>query len=362
MKKINKIIFVLPSLVAGGAERVMSFIAQNIDSKKFKVTLLIIGFEKDSAYQINGIDVIYLNKSRVLYSIFPLLKFLVINKPKIVISAIGHLNTVMAYLSIFFPKIKFVSREVNILSILASYQLKKVRFSSFFNFFSKRRFYFFDKIICQSNDMLRDIKENNNIPEKKLRVINNPVTDDFKLKSENEKKRDVVQFITVARLKRQKGHERIIYALSKINFPYQYTIVGDGPEQDNLFKLIKTLGIKDKIIHIPYTNDVSKYLSKSDLFLQGAFIEGFPNCLLESCAVGTPIVAFKAPGGIDEIILDGVNGFISEDEEEFVNNILKSIKNHKWDIKEVSNSVIRKFNKEKIIQQYEELFLNILKE
>jgi glycosyltransferase involved in cell wall biosynthesis len=354
-----EILFVIPSLVAGGAERVMSFIAQNIDSTKFNVTLIVIGFKKDSAYKINGIDVIYLNKSRVLYSIFPLLKFLVINRPKIVISAIGHLNTVMAYLSIFFSKTMFVAREVNILSVLKSYQLKKT--SSFFSFFSKRRFYFFDKIICQSNDMLMDLKENNNIPEKKLVVINNPITDGFEFSERKISSKNLLSFITVARLKKQKGHERIIKTLSKLKFPFKYIIIGDGPEYNNLFALIKKLGLEKQVEHIPYTNKVAEYLAKSDVFLQGSYIEGFPNSVIESCAVGTPVVAFNAPGGINEIIEDGINGYVVNNEEEFIDKLYQINKEYPFNRRLVSDAVFKKYSKDFIIKKYEDAFINLIK-
>ena len=62
----KSIVFVLPSLAAGGAERVMSFIAQNINKQKYDVTLIVFGFEKDKAFEVANIKIIYLNKPRVL--------------------------------------------------------------------------------------------------------------------------------------------------------------------------------------------------------------------------------------------------------------------------------------------------------
>lgn len=356
MKTRKKIIFVIPSLTAGGAERVMSFVATNISKTHFEVSLWVSGFEKNTAYKIEGISVRYFNKSRVLHAIPAFFTSLKKAKPDVVISSISHLNITMGLLSIFNPKTKFIGREANVLSILKKYSTSK-RFYDFklLNFSYK----FLDIILCQSSDMYNDMKFNYKIPESKLRIINNPITDNFELKLEKEGEKEVVQFITVARLKKQKGHERILKSLSKLTFPFQYTIVGDGPEKDNLFNLINELGLQDKIKHVPFTNEVSKFLSKSDFFLQGSHVEGFPNCLIESCSVGTPIIAFRAPGGLNEIIEDGINGFIADNEKEFVENIIESTKNHKWDVKIISDSVNIKFNKEKIIQKYEELFLEL---
>jgi glycosyltransferase involved in cell wall biosynthesis len=93
------------------------------------------------------------------------------------------------------------------------------------------------------------------------------------------------------------------------------------------------------------------------MFLQGSYVEGFPNALLESCVVGTPVIAFNAPGGTKEIVENGINGFLVYDEGEFIEK-LKG--NRVWSPKEIRESVYRKFNKDKILMQYEQLFFDIL--
>lgn len=351
----KKIVFVLPDLTAGGAERVMSFVAKNISKEHFKVFLWVAGFSKNTAYNVDGIDVTYFNKSRVLKAIPDFYSSLKKTKPNIVISSMSHVNIIMGFLSVFYPKTKFIGRESIVLSVKKEFRIKKKFYLG--SRLTKLAYGFLDIILCQSEDMYNDMKLNYNIPSEKLRIINNPITDAFKLKAINSKqKTDIVQFITVASLKKQKGHERIIHAVSKMKMPFNYTIIGDGPERDHLFNLINKLGIMDKVNHIPHTNDVSKYLANSDLFLQGSYVEGFPNCLIESCSVGTPIIAFRAPGGLNEIVNEPINGFIVDSEEEFIEKIIKAATMTKWNPKTISDSVIRKFNKEKIIGQYEQLF------
>ncbi|MEQ9580645.1 MAG: glycosyltransferase, partial [Arenibacter sp.] len=120
-------------------------------------------------------------------------------------------------------------------------------------------------------------------------------------------------------------------------------------------------GILDKIKHIPFTKDVSKYLQESDVFLQGSYVEGFPNALLESCAVGTPVIAFKAPGGIDEIIEEDVNGYIAKDEADFLIK-LNLIGEKHWDPAVVRDSVYKKYSKDIIIKKYQDLFIDLNKD
>jgi len=55
----------LPNLLAGGAERVVSFVAQQLNPELFNTTLVIVGHEKDAAYDVSGIDIVYLEESRI---------------------------------------------------------------------------------------------------------------------------------------------------------------------------------------------------------------------------------------------------------------------------------------------------------
>lgn len=355
-KKIN-ITFILPSLAAGGAERVMSFVAQNIDKSKFNTTLLVTDFEKNAVYKIDNVNTIFLNKNRVLKAIPALFKYIIKQKPDIVISAIGHLNTVMAYISVFAPKTKFISREVNILSVLENYSTKSNPIGSYI---SKRRFNYFDKIVCQSLDMKADLLSNYNVNENKLVVVNNPITDNFYYNESARSKSNTIRFITVARLKKQKGHERIIQALKKIDFPFHYTIIGDGPERDTIFNLVKEANLTDNITHVKSTTEVYKYLNENDVYLQAAYIEGFPNAVIESSAVGTPILAFNAPGGINEIIEEGTNGFIVDNENDFINRLNEINKNYPFKPEKVSDCVMKKYSKEIIIKKYEDVFLSLM--
>jgi hypothetical protein len=69
--KIN-ITFALPNLLPGGAERVMSFLAEKVDPNKFNSTLLVIGYSKDASYDINNINVIFFEKPKVSKGSFAL--------------------------------------------------------------------------------------------------------------------------------------------------------------------------------------------------------------------------------------------------------------------------------------------------
>ncbi|WP_031443331.1 glycosyltransferase [Arenibacter algicola] len=356
LNNIIKTTIILPSLRAGGAERVMSFVADNLDRDKFDVTLLVIGSSLDQSYSIRNISLVFLNKKRVLTSIPKLIQYLFQHNPQIVLSSIGHLNLVMGLISFLSPKTTFIGRHTNMDNIDGGLK------NSVLKYITKIGLGKLDYIICQSTDMLQKCKDQYKIKAEKLKIINNPITDNFTLSKSkiNLKAKGSISFITVGRLVKVKGHVRILEVLADLNLPFNYTIIGVGPEKSAIIDKVTSLNISNRVEFIDYTDEVAKYLADSDIFLQGSFTEGFPNALLESCAVGTPVIAYDAPGGTKEIIENGVNGFIVQNEREFLNKI-NYLVSSPLDPQTINKSVFKKFSKEEILLKYEQLFLNIIK-
>lgn len=353
-KSTKKVVFILPSLVPGGAERVISFVSQNIDKEKFSSTLLVAGSEKDTSYDVSNVTVKYLNKSRVLMAIPSFVLFLLKHKPDIVVSSISHTNAAMAIISPLFRKTKFIGREATVLSKRKK-ESKKRRFypSSIISSSFKK----LDMLICQSKDMAQDMVANYKVPENRVCVINNPISNLPQIKQKVANTKREKKFITVGRLTQVKGHIRILEMLSQLDFPFTYTIIGNGQLKESIFKKAEELSLTDRIKHIPFTKEVNKYLAENDMFLQGSYVEGFPNALLESCVVGTPVIAFDAPGGTKEIVENEVNGFLVSNEEDYLERLKDS---RAWEPKKIRESVYKKFNKEKIIKDYEDLFFKVL--
>lgn len=356
MKSKKKILFILPTLCAGGAERVISFIANELNSDIFDVKLIVIGFQKDVVYDVESLNVQYLNKSRLLTSVTTLFGVIIKENPSIVVSSIGHVNIMMGFFSLFFRKTKFIGREASVVSKMNEFSKLNSKLNlTLMNFFYPR----LAAIICQSEDMRQDFINSLRINPNKLVLIHNPITS-YSRKVRKIELGGKLHFITIGRLSIEKGYFRILEALSKVNaFDFKYTIVGSGPLEFDIKEKVKYYGLKTKINFISYTSEVHEELLNNNFFIQGSFVEGFPNALLESCSVGTPVIAFNVPGGTKEIVVNGLNGFLVENEEEFIsvlNNIelLKTI-----DVSLVSESVIKKFNSKAIVKQYEMLFSDI---
>jgi glycosyltransferase involved in cell wall biosynthesis len=356
MQSKKKIVFILPSLKAGGSERVVSFIAKQLNTDIFDIKLIVIGFEKDTVYDVGSLNIQYLNKTRLLAAITSLFVIIQKENPAIVVSSIGHITITMGLFSLFFRKIKFIGREASVQSKMNEFS--KVN-SNIFNVLTRIFYPRLSIIICQSEDTRQDLIKKLGINHSELVVIHNPITNSETIKR-NSHSNEKIHFVTVGRLSEEKGYLRILKGLSNIlNYDFHYTIIGSGPQLESIKEHSVKYNLTEKINIIQHTFKVLEEVARKDFFIQGSYVEGFPNALLESCSVGTPVIAFNAPGGTKEIVLNATNGFLVEDEREFtsiLNDIdtLKSISRNT-----VITSVSEKFNAAKIVKQYEALFIRI---
>merc|ERR1711998_646436 len=69
--------------------------------------------------------------------------------------------------------------------------------------------------------------------------------------------------------------------------------VGEGNFKNRLLKKVKNLNIDDKIIFLGKILKPYDLIAGSDYFILPSRYEGLPNCVLESLALGTPVIAFS---------------------------------------------------------------------
>ncbi len=101
--------------------------------------------------------------------------------------------------------------------------------------------------------------------------------------------------------------------------------------------------------------------ASANFLIQGSYVEGFPNVVLEALSFGVPCVVFDAPGGHREMIIENKNGCIIKNEDEGSLIMEKTIHHH-WDSLSIQKDAFVRFGAEKIIKQYETMFLKIQKQ
>jgi glycosyltransferase involved in cell wall biosynthesis len=358
MKKIS-VIFILPDLETGGAERIVTTIANHLSRDRFEPKILLL--RKQGGY-LNlvkeDVEIIDLNTERIRHSLKPILAEIYRRKPDIVFSGFGEVN---AYLSLFiklFPRTKFIARETNV--VTEHVTRKEIKF--FYNFYNN-----YDKIIAQSDDMLKDLTKNFRIKSSKIIKINNPVDFDFideKLTISSKPecfKYNYKNVVAIGNLSSRKGFDNLLKVFSRLkNENILLHILGDGKDKDILHQMKDFLGLKHVFFHGRQDNPY-QFLKYADLFILSSRYEGFPNVLLEAGACGTYSLANNCPGGINEIIQHNINGEIADidNHEDFSQKIMQVL-HQSYDKDSIKNCIKSRFSKDIILDKYEKLLLDLV--
>ncbi|MFN3793374.1 MAG: glycosyltransferase [Chitinophagaceae bacterium] len=351
-----KIVFLLPNISGGGAEKVVTTLINSLDRNKFSTTLVLLTNSNRPEYDVAADNIIRLKKKRILYTFLSLRRLMINLSPDIVFTTITYVNCFygLIHFSLFPNKVKWICRESTIPSIIEASLFIKFIYKALI-FFSYRQA---NRIICQSKDMEEDLLKIHNF--KNIHSISNPV-----LFSSNDVKkyepRQGLCFLTIAMLRQEKGIERVLdaLALSKRD-DYTYIIVGDGPQQTYLRSYATRLGILDKVSFKGYSAQPWDFISSysSVVFLQGSYYEGFPNVLLEACSRGIPVIAYDCPGGTREIIRNSFNGFIVKTRSEYSSK-LKNCHLYNFDSNAIRQDINSRFSLNEIVKKYEQIFTQL---
>ena len=353
-----KLLIITPSLQCGGSEKFVSLLCNHINTQQFLVCLVVVNNSRPF-YQITNpaIDMIDLKKNRVLFSL-PAIKNAVKQfKPDIIFSTANHLNL---YLAVFknqiSNKIKFVAREASIVSINS----QQAKMPGLYNWLIKKFYNRFDRIICQSVYMQQDLVSQYKMAASKTTIIYNATQEIVRgpICHTEQTIDQVYKFVTVSRLSVEKGIERLIQAVGLLSLPFKYYIIGEGPKRKELQKLINELQLQEKVFLVGEKADPFTGMEDADLFLLGSYYDGFPNVLLEAGAHGLPVIAFNAPGGIAEIIIEEANGLLVEDNDiiAFASAIKKGLVAN-FNRNEIIETTKNRFSINVIVPTIENLFL-----
>lgn len=114
------------------------------------------------------------------------------------------------------------------------------------------------------------------------------------------------------RLSPEKGHMHLLEAVARLaeRIPRLVLILlGEGRERANLEGQAKELGIRKNVIFAGFKKDIRPWIQACDLLVNPSLTEGMPNVVLESMALGTPVVA-TAVGGVADLIQNGKSGLL----------------------------------------------------
>jgi glycosyltransferase involved in cell wall biosynthesis len=362
--KMPIIVFMLPNLVSGGAERVFVNLLKEFDRSRFYLHLIVVDptgpYTKLVPDDITFHGLGYKKVSRAIPGIIATLKKI---NPDIIISTLDHLNLALLLVKPLLPdKTLLFLRECNLTSSNLSSGFKNF----IFRILKKWLLNSADRIICPADAIRNDLRINFGIKPEKMVTIYNPVQVEVIRSGLQSHHPDApnsgYKIVSVGTLEHRKGFDLLINAMSKIvekNNKIHLTILGDGPEKENLSKQVKSLSLSDHVTLEGYQQDPYIYLSNADLFVLSSRYEGLPNAMLESLACGTPVVAFNCPGGIDEIIVNESQGVLVPEND--VHALSSAIEKQIGSQKHTKSSLLPdKFDIKTVVPAYEQLVLSEL--
>lgn len=189
----------------------------------------------------------------------------------------------------------------------------------------------------------------------KIEAIHNPMNDKEIVIAEQKEN----WIITAVRLVHDKGIDYLatIAPIILEKYPeWKWYVLGEGEDRGILEKTIQEKGLQERLIAPGLVECVGEYLSKAKLFVLTSRVEGLPMCLLEAKTYQIPCVSFDIPTGPNEIIEEGINGYLIEpfDCEKMIIRISELIENEtlRNSFAENAGNNIHKFQLESIIEKW----------
>lgn len=307
---LKKICLVIPSLAIGGAERVVSNLANKFVDMGYDVKIVL--FYNVKEYSVNC-EVISLdlpaskNIFRKIYNLFmrvwKLKQILEKIKPDLIISFLESAN----FVSILTGFGVIVSTRCNLdylnfmdrLLVRYLYKKKNVK-----------------KVIAVSKGIEKSFNEEFGIFN--TSVIYNPIIVNNNYNTANDLSFYKPYILSVGRLTYQKNFKLLIESFGRSNSSLYINliIVGDGEDRVMLEDKINTMNLNKKVFLVGKKNNVFDYYNNALFYVMSSRYEGFPNVLVEALYSGLPCISTDCPTGPNEIIIHGYNGLLVKNENE----------------------------------------------
>lgn len=309
IKSLNNIVFTCDSMGSGGAEKVISTLANEMSRIGINVSIIGVGDpnKPHSFYKLNdGVNYLTLaneggRRIKSLKRIILLRKTICSIGPDVVISFLPNANIYTCF-SLIGTNIPYINSERNNPRVNPTNKLERV--------LKKLSFMMANGSVFQTNDALQFYPE---IVKKKATIIKNPISFNKSFATKVVKRNKVV--LAVGRLTKQKNYINLLEAFKifneEKNHEYMLRIYGEGPLKDELIDYCKSININNNVTFMGSDNNWHEKEIDDSMYVLSSDYEGMPNSLAEAMALGIPSISTDCPcGGSRELINDGVNGFL----------------------------------------------------
>jgi glycosyltransferase involved in cell wall biosynthesis len=311
----------LPTLIGGGAERVMLNLASGFVNRGYQVDLVLAQCEGAFVSQIpdslNLVELnrVHVNKGRTILSLPSLVRYIRRERPIALLSGL-HANIIAIWAKrLAGVPVRLVICEHS--ATLFKYEILSSWFSKFYSLLMRWNYPLADELVAVSEGLADDLSTYAKIPRDRIIVIANPIITPEVVSKAKEvldhpwfKLGEPPVILAVGRLVSQKDYKLLINAFARIRqfIPVRLLILGEGPEREELASLVKKLGL-DEVISLPgFIHNPYSFMVHASVFVLSSRFEGLPTVLAEALYCGTPLVATDCPSGPREILHGGQYG------------------------------------------------------
>jgi glycosyltransferase involved in cell wall biosynthesis len=313
-----KIALFVPSLIGGGAERVMLNLARGFSLRLAFVDLVVAVNEGAYADQANDIKVVDLKSNCLAGSLIPLVKYLRVNKPDILLASMPYANLIAIAAAIF------AGRRTRV--VISSHEnvIQRWRYGSLKDkvilIAARFGYRFATSLVAVSFGTLKSDKQffGHVIPSNATYIYNPIIESAKKIHKQRffvspANKSYKVKIVSAGRLSYEKDYETLLRAFAEVqvNCNCSLTIYGEGQLRDELQNSAAKLGVAHLVDFPGFINNLDEILLEYDIFVLNSLWEGFGNVLVEALAAGCSVVSTDCPTGPREILADGKYGLLS---------------------------------------------------
>lgn len=363
-----KIALVISSMSCGGAERVMSIMANYWVKHGNDVSLITVDTQDNDFYtlddRVKRIELDRKKESRTVIdaSINNLIKIRSLRnvikktKPQVIISFIDKMNvvTLISTRGLSIPVI--VSEHTNPLQLPPGGVWNILR----------RVGYIWANAVVVLTQELSDIV-GSFVSRSRLHIIPNPaipinnITNSvppFKIPSPC--------IVAMGRLVPLKGFDLLIKAFGICDQNmWSLIIMGEGDQRSTLEALIKERGLESKVLLPGNIKEPSAVLQNADIFVLSSRIEGFPMVILEAMSCGLPVISFDCKTGPGTIINNGIDGILvpAEDVDALASSMsyLMNNKEERLRLSKRATDVVNRFSIDVIMAKWNKLIDDIIR-
>jgi GalNAc-alpha-(1->4)-GalNAc-alpha-(1->3)-diNAcBac-PP-undecaprenol alpha-1,4-N-acetyl-D-galactosaminyltransferase len=310
-----KLTLVSSSLNVGGAERVLSTMANYWAAKGWQITILTFDdgaeppfYDLDRRIDLQPLgirsqDGFKFSVSSLKYNlrrIQVLKQAIVASQPDLVISFVNTTN-IMTLLACRGLKVKTIVSE----HVHPTFG----RLNKATQLLQKLTYQQADLVTVQTHAALSFFPTD----RYKTFVIPNPVVLPTSEPIQSQLYTDDRHLLAIGKLIPQKGFDLAIKAFAQVaqRYPeWTLTILGEGEMRAELEDLCAELNLEDRVFMPGIVKNIDAHLRKADIFILPSRFEGFPVTLCEAMACGVPVIASNCLSGPREIVHHGLDGML----------------------------------------------------